>query len=523
MEIAPVVVSPSQAWDGNDGPWSTFALGFGTPPQYVRVLVSTTCPQPWAIDPLGCTTAPNCANRRGNLFYKNSSSTWQDKGLYGLDEELNLGYGGNGNFGLDSMTLGYPGSNALTIDNQLLATVATEDFYLATWGIAPRPTNLTKSGQNSVTFATEDAYPSLLTTMKQQAKIPSIAYGYTAGARYSTCLSISMALADFVAQGLKQVPASLTFGGYDASRFVPSNLTFGFADDNSRDLVVGIQSISIAGSPPDQTLLPTPIISFVDATVSHIWLPLEACEAFERAFGLVFDAESSLYLVNETQHKDLQTRNATLVFTIGADTTTTQTLNVSLPYAAFDLQLTAYPNAPNATRYFPLRRAVNDTQYTLGRTFLQETYLIADYERSQFSINQCHFEEGLAQNIRAISSPNATNITTGPSSHPKPYGPHLSSGVIAAIVVVPVVIFTVLGIILALFRRRKRRATKQASCDDSPATTTVAGSIFGEHELHEDQLPLPELHDTAKDPWEMDAGIAAVEANAGRPTVHEME
>ncbi|KAI4243826.1 MAG: hypothetical protein LQ352_006956 [Teloschistes flavicans] len=510
MDVAPVVVSPSQAWDGNDGPWSTFALGIGTPPQYVRVLVSTTCPQPWAVDPLGCTTAPNCANRRGNLFYKNSSSTWQDKGLYTLDEELNLGYGGNGNFGLDSITLGYPGSNAPNVSNQLLATFATEDFYLATWGIAPRPTNLTKPGQDSVTFAAEDAYPSLLTTMKQQAKIPSISYGYTAGARYR----------------LKQVPASLTLGGYDASRFVPSNLTFGFADDNSRDLIVGIQSISVAGSPQDQKLLRTPILSFIDATVPHIWLPLEACEAFERAFGLMFDTDSDLYLINETQHRDLLTRNATLVLTIGADTTSSLTSDISLPYAAFDLQLAAYPNAPNATRYFPLRRAANDTQYTLGRTFLQETYLIADYERSQFSINQCHFEEGLSQNITAIASPNDTNITVGPGSstnpHPKPSGPRLSSGCIAAIVVIPVVIFTVLCVIRNIFLRRKRRATKHSSRDDSAATTMVAASISVEHELHEDQLPLPELHDTSKDPWELDGGIAAVETSAGRPSMHEM-
>lgn len=154
--------------------------------------MSTTCPQPWAIDPLACTiTDPNCSYRRGNRFYKNASSTWQDKGLYELDEELNLGYTGNGNFGLDSITLGYPGSpSSITISHQLLATVAAEDFYVATWGIAPRATNLTRPGQNSVTFAADDAYPSLLSTLKQEAKIPSISYGYTAGARFSMCLLI---------------------------------------------------------------------------------------------------------------------------------------------------------------------------------------------------------------------------------------------------------------------------------------------------------------------------------------------
>lgn len=248
--------------------------------------------------------------------------------------------------------------------------------------------------------------------------------------------------------------------------------------------------------------------------------------------------------MNEAQHRDLLTRNATLVFTIGADTTSTHTLNVSLPYAAFDLQLTAYPNAPNATRYFPLRRAADDTQYVLGRTFLQETYLIADYERSQFSINQCHFEEGLPHNIKPIYPRNDTNLTISPSSHPKPSNPGITCQVILATVVVPVVISTVFFVVVTSLRRRKRRATKHLSCGDSAATTTVAGSISAvtspiassisaattpvagsfssEHELHEDQL-LPELHDTTKDPWELDAGIAAVEINAGRPTVHEVE
>lgn len=131
--------------DGNDGPWSTFTLGIGSPPQYVRVLVSTTCPQPWAVDPLGCTASdpPNCGFKRGNRFDKNQSSTWQDKGLYELDQELNLGYDGNGNFGLDSITLGYPGSGTVSLEQQVLATIASKTYYIATWGIAPRPTNLT--------------------------------------------------------------------------------------------------------------------------------------------------------------------------------------------------------------------------------------------------------------------------------------------------------------------------------------------------------------------------------------------
>ncbi|KAL8737062.1 MAG: hypothetical protein Q9181_002059 [Wetmoreana brouardii] len=161
--------------------------------------------------------------------------------------------------------------------------------------------------------------------------------------------------------GLKQVPASLTLGGYDASRFESSGISFSFAGDNSRDLVVGIRSISIQGF-TSSNLLPEPILSFVDATVSHIWLPLEACLAFEKAFGIQFDVASDLYLVNETIHQALLAENATLVFAIGTDTVSPDVVNVTFPYASFDLQLTDdYPNIRNATRYIPLRRAANNT------------------------------------------------------------------------------------------------------------------------------------------------------------------
>ncbi|KAI4098877.1 MAG: hypothetical protein LQ345_007499 [Seirophora villosa] len=461
--------------DGNDGPWSTFALGFGTPPQYVKVLVSTTSPKPLLVDPLGCTATdpPNCPNRRGNQFFKNTSSTWQDKGLYTLDEDL--GYSGNGNFGLDSITLGYPGSAAVTVHHQLFASIATQDFYLGSIGIAPRATNLTKPGQKPVLFAPEDAYPSVLSVLKQEP--------------------------------------SLTLGGSDWSRFVSSNLTFDFADDVSRDLVVGIQSITVAGS--EQALLPTPILSFVDATVSQIWLPLEACKVFEKVFGIAFNEASGLYLVNETLHQSLLARNATLVFTLGADSLSTAVVNITIPYAAFDLQLSLYPNAPNATRYFPLRRAANESQYTLGRTFLQET--------SQFLINQCRFVESLSADIRAISSPDTTNRTIGPDPNTNPSTGHVSSKLIVSIVVPTLVVLSVIGVILMVLRRRKVRASKETKLVDQPTPAVTAANVSGEHELEDKEVPTPELHGIAMDPSEMYGGMAAAEMNAEAHDVHEMD
>ncbi|KAL8720358.1 MAG: hypothetical protein Q9181_007924 [Wetmoreana brouardii] len=536
MVSAPMVVSPSEAWDGNDGPWSTFALGFGTPPQFVKVLVSTTCSQPWAVDPLGCTATdpPDCASKRGGLFNKNHSSTWQDQGFYELGQQLNLGYTGNGDFGLDSITFGYPGSGAASVNRQLLATIAAKDYYLATWGIAPRPTNLTSSDPDETIFDPGDSHQSLLSTLKQLQKIPSLSYGYTAGARYR----------------LNRVSASLTLGGYDIARFVPSNLTFDLAGDSS--LVVGVQSISIVGS--SYKLLPTPVPALIDSTVPHIWLPLEACRVFETIFGISWDPTSNLYLVNDTTHQALLAQNASLVFSIGATTLSPNVVNITLPYATFDLQVSdSYPGVKNSTRYFPLRRAANDTQYTLGRTFLQETYvksvqhllkklytlwldsvdsmthrsesltvyryLIADYERSSFSINQCHFAEKTPKDIRTILPLNVTNVTTGTTSNSHQKQGGLSSGAIAAIPVASavflVVLVTTLTVIWRWIQSSKVSALTQARQQDESLEVVYAANCESEQELHADPKPLPELHAISMGPFEMVDGVAAGEVATG--------
>ncbi|KAL8831509.1 MAG: hypothetical protein Q9170_005266 [Blastenia crenularia] len=448
----------------------------------------------------------NCASDRGGFFNKNQSSTWKDEGLYELDQELNLGYTGNGNFGLDSIALGYPGSRAITVEQQMLATIAAKDFYIATWGIAPRPTNLSRSGTDETTFAPGDLYQSLLSTLKEKSGIPSLSYGYTAGARYR----------------LKRVLASLTFGGYDASRFEPSNLTFSLANDNSRDLVVGVKSISIVGS--SHELLPNPILAFIDATISHIWLPLEACLVFEAVFGIRWDPITSLYLVNETAHQTLLNQNASIVFAIGADTLATDTLSITFPYASFDLEvLDTYPNVTNSTRYFPLKRAANDTQYTLGRTFLQETYLIADYERSQFSINQCRFVEDTPADIHPIFPVNNTNNSNTSNSHDHPNVSSLSPGVIAAITIAAVFLFGTVAIALTVRYRRKHRKSV-ADPSPSPEIKEVPPIVdFGpEQELHGEGVPPPELHGASLGPSEMEDGVAAIEMDAAGEDRYEL-
>ena len=77
--------------------------------------------------------------------------------------------------------------------------------------------------------------------------------------------------------------------------------------------------------------------------------------------------------MNDTTHNSLMAQNASLAFQISTDTTSTNGVEIILPYASFDLVVTdTYPNVNATSRYFPLKRAANESQYTLGRTILQE-------------------------------------------------------------------------------------------------------------------------------------------------------
>lgn len=85
---------------------------------------------------------------------------------------------------------------------------------------------------------------------------------------------------------------------------------------------------------------------------------------------LQYDNTTELYLVNDTLHSQLLNQGANVTFTL-TNVTGQVLVDIVLPYQSFDL-IANYPLVQNTTRYFPLKRSQNNTQNTLGRTFLQE-------------------------------------------------------------------------------------------------------------------------------------------------------
>ena len=128
----------------------------------------------------GClsTDPSTCAQSRGALFNLNASSTWKDQGIFGVGLEVNLpdyvGNYDNGDYGLDTLGVGLPGSGP-SLDNMVVAALATKDFYLGYLGVTIHPTNFSEFN---------DPHPTFLSTLKSSGKIPSLSYGYSAGAQY---------------------------------------------------------------------------------------------------------------------------------------------------------------------------------------------------------------------------------------------------------------------------------------------------------------------------------------------------
>lgn len=367
---APIEVPASQEFDGPDGPWSSFVIQIGTPSQTVKVLISTASYQTWAVLPQGCNSKDpsNCGTSRGRIFQPDQSDTWVKNdlttdGTFSFGLESNLGYFSNALYGYDTVTLGWQGSGGPSLQHQVVAGLATKEFYLGLFGINPRSSNFTN-------FDTK--IPSFMSSLKSNSLIPSLSYAYTSGNQYRR----------------NKVLASLTLGGYDSSRFIPNEVRFPFDQIEDRDLIITVNSIIMTANGSNSSLMSNPIQALVDSTIPYLYLPLAVCEKFEAAFGLTFNDTVQAYLVNDILHRKLLDQDASVTFALGESIDSKVTVNITLPYAAFDLTAD-YPLMPTPSRYFPLMRATNNSQYTLGRSFLQEAYLIADYERRTFTISQC--------------------------------------------------------------------------------------------------------------------------------------
>jgi len=178
---APISFNPAANFEGIDGLWNVFALRVGNPPQVVRVLPSTASQETWTVAPRACLYEDDksaCADKRGGVFDNTISKNYQNvaaNNIFDISLEKNLNYTGNAIFGYDDVGLGYPGEGGLTLEHQIVGQVAVEDFWFGHFGLHPKTTNFTDLVQN---------VPSFMSSLQTKGAIPSVSWGYTAGAVY---------------------------------------------------------------------------------------------------------------------------------------------------------------------------------------------------------------------------------------------------------------------------------------------------------------------------------------------------
>ena len=273
--------------------------------------------------------------------------------------------------------------------------------------------------------------------------------------------------------------ASLVLGGYDASRFKPSEISFDFGPDEDNYLNIGLQDITFTGSDgKSSSLLSNPIAANIDSTVTYLWLPNDTCNAFIDAYGLQFDGLHQLYTINGSQHSLNLKNNPQATFRLSNNLAVGgASVSINFPYAAFDMNFTN-PDVASAEelQIFPLKQASGSNQYTLGRAFLQEAVLVVDFERQNFSLSQAINvpSNTAAQIINIISPDDVTSSGGGSSTSPAPspsstvVSPVATSasssssfptGAIAGIVIA---VIAIAAAILAFVCIRRRRSKKRS-------------------------------------------------------------
>lgn len=119
----------------------------------------------------------NCTKARGGAYDESKSNNWVKKDIYALGAEANLGYtqnSDNGEYGFDTLGVAVQGGGNVSLIHQLIAGIATKDFFLGNLGLADRSLNFTNSASETGFFS----------QLRSKNLIPSLSYGYTAGASY---------------------------------------------------------------------------------------------------------------------------------------------------------------------------------------------------------------------------------------------------------------------------------------------------------------------------------------------------
>lgn len=414
-------------------------------------------------------------------------------------------------FGSTTIGIGPASKRSITLEQRVIAGTASKTLNLGLFGLSVKA--LTIPGIVDTTF---------IQTLADFALIPASGFSYTAGSFGIGATWKSPSSSGYSNQSSTQenslttraIQPSLVLGGYDASRIdQKSILEVNIANNNALSLTVSLYvdltSITFSGS--DETWRNGTVDNlgstavYIDSSIAQLWLPLSACRVFERVFGLTWNEDSELYLVNDTEHTRLKQLNTSVTFSLHSARHDSTVRNFTLSYAAFDLLIT-YPLVPSTGYYFPLKRASSPEQFMLGRAFLQETHISVDYGAATFNISKA--VNNNASQERLLSFPTQPNITAHET-----HNMGITTGAYAGIGVGVAAATVLVGLALLAWRMRwwplKKRSDESDKLDQN-----------SEENLHGEANPGVEAMGNER--MELEAMEAMLEIGAARHRPYEI-
>jgi hypothetical protein len=269
----------------------------------------------------------------------------------------------------------------------------------------------------------------------------------------------------------------MVFGGYDNSRVnMKQGVVIPMPGQRNNTLLVGVNSIVYTPDPDVSqqatSLTTTGFSAVIDSTFPYLVLPSDICDKFVTNFNLAFDKSTGLYTINSTAHEQNMQQNATVSFVISSDPDkNSPSSTIDFPYAAFYLEASD-PIYTNTTNYFPIRKSSNGINI-LGRSFLQEAYIVVDYERANFTVAPAAVFSTLpAQDLVTIFNTTYKLPTPTPDSGKG----GLAAGAIAGIVIGIIAAFLLIGggAFFYFKRRRTAKANKLAQEEKPPGVDTIS-------------------------------------------------
>ena len=294
---------------------------------------------------------------------------------------------------------------------------------------------------------------------------------------------------------------------------------------------------SLHETPPHSILSPQVLMkldesvdALVDTTTPHLWLPPAVCDRFAQAFSLTWNSELGYYLFgsSKTESQSIynefkKNSNVAFKFTLSDYNNNDlfdnerQVVNVTVPLAAFT-SLLRYPLAnleygDESLPYFMLKRAEsNNSKVILGRSFMQETYLRANYDPPRFSVHQAKFptepEDTKLVTLENQEFPLAEDDEDQSSGS-------LSASALAGIVFAVCASLTVF-VAIWYCRRRKRKATQRAGEGEEEAHEPKDSDSDTETEIPKTMIVLRMLSVFSSKIWKKPKGPQTPEPKSGK-------